>query len=152
MDYKATLLLPKTDFPMRAELPKREPALLARWRTEKVYDQIMAARADAEPFVLHDGPPFANGDAHMGHALNMVLKDLVLKVQNMSGRRAPFVPGWDCHGLPIEFKVMKELGAERDRPDENPREVRGDRAPLHRRAERAVPAARRLRRLGATRT
>jgi isoleucyl-tRNA synthetase len=111
MDYKATLLLPKTEFPMRAELPKREPALLAKWRAEKVYDQIMAARADADSFVLHDGPPFANGDAHMGHALNMVLKDLVLKVQNMSGRRAPFVPGWDCHGLPIEFKVMKELGA-----------------------------------------
>jgi isoleucyl-tRNA synthetase len=111
MDYKTTLLLPKTEFPMRAELPKREPALLARWRSEKVYDQLMAARAGAESFVLHDGPPFANGDAHMGHALNMVLKDLVLKVQNMSGRRAPFVPGWDCHGLPIEFKVMKELGA-----------------------------------------
>ena len=111
MDYKATLLLPKTDFPMRAELPKREPALLARWRTEKIYERILAARAEAEPFVLHDGPPFANGDAHMGHALNMVLKDLVLKVQNMSGRRSPFVPGWDCHGLPIEFKVMKELGA-----------------------------------------
>ncbi len=111
MDYKSTLLLPKTDFPMRAELPKREPEILARWRTEKVYEQLMAARAGAEPFVLHDGPPFANGDAHMGHALNMVLKDLVLKVQNMSGRRAPFVPGWDCHGLPIEFKVMKELGA-----------------------------------------
>jgi isoleucyl-tRNA synthetase len=111
MDYKATLLLPKTDFPMRAELPKREPALLARWQAEKIYEQIIAARAEAETFVLHDGPPFANGDAHMGHALNMVLKDLVLKVQNMSGRRAPFVPGWDCHGLPIEFKVMKELGA-----------------------------------------
>jgi isoleucyl-tRNA synthetase len=111
MDYKSTLLLPKTDFPMRAELPKREPPLLARWRAEKIYDQIMAARQDADTFVLHDGPPFANGDAHMGHALNMVLKDLVLKVQNMSGRRAPFVPGWDCHGLPIEFKVMKELGA-----------------------------------------
>jgi isoleucyl-tRNA synthetase len=111
MDYKTTLLLPKTEFPMRAELPKREPALLARWRAENVYEQIMAARAGAESFVLHDGPPFANGDAHMGHALNMVLKDLVLKVQNMSGRRAPFVPGWDCHGLPIEFKVMKELGA-----------------------------------------
>jgi len=111
MDYKSTLLLPKTDFPMRAELPKREPALLARWQAEKIYEQIIAARAEAETFVLHDGPPFANGDAHMGHALNMVLKDLVLKVQNMSGRRAPFVPGWDCHGLPIEFKVMKELGA-----------------------------------------
>ena len=113
MDYKNTLLLPKTDFPMRAELPKREPAFLAKWREEKVYDQIMAARlkAGAEKFVLHDGPPFANGDAHMGHALNMVLKDIVLKYNNMAGRYSPFVPGWDCHGLPIEHKVMKELGA-----------------------------------------
>jgi isoleucyl-tRNA synthetase len=116
MDYKNTLLLPKTDFPMRAELPKREPAFLAKWREEKIYDQIMAARQDAAKnrettFILHDGPPFANGDAHMGHALNMVLKDIVLKYQNMSGHYAPFVPGWDCHGLPIEHKVMKELGA-----------------------------------------
>ena len=116
MDYKNTLLLPKTDFPMRAELPKREPAFLAKWRVEKIYDQILAARKDAAQnrdttFILHDGPPFANGDAHMGHALNMVLKDIVLKYQNMSGRYAPFVPGWDCHGLPIEHKVMKELGA-----------------------------------------
>jgi len=116
MDYKNTLLLPKTDFPMRAELPKREPALLAKWREEKIYDQILAARKDAAKsrdttFILHDGPPFANGDAHMGHALNMVLKDIVLKYQNMSGNYAPFVPGWDCHGLPIEHKVMKELGA-----------------------------------------
>ena len=116
MDYKNTLLLPKTDFPMRAELPKREPAILAKWREEKIYDQILAARKDAAKnrettFILHDGPPFANGDAHMGHALNMVLKDIVLKYQNMSGHYAPFVPGWDCHGLPIEHKVMKELGA-----------------------------------------
>jgi isoleucyl-tRNA synthetase len=116
MDYKNTLLLPKTDFPMRAELPKREPAFLAKWREEKVYDQIMAARAGGEKFVLHDGPPFANGDAHMGHALNMVLKDIVLKYQNMSGHYAPFVPGWDCHGLPIEHKVMKELGANETDP------------------------------------
>jgi isoleucyl-tRNA synthetase len=116
MDYKATLLLPKTDFPMRAELPKREPALLAQWREGKIYDQILAARAEAAEqrettFLLHDGPPFANGDAHMGHALNIVLKDMVLKYRNMKGDYAPFVPGWDCHGLPIEFKVMKELGA-----------------------------------------
>ncbi len=116
MDYKNTLLLPKTDFPMRAELPKREPAFLAKWREEKVYDQIMAARAGGEKFVLHDGPPFANGDAHMGHALNMVLKDIVLKYHNMSGHYAPFVPGWDCHGLPIEHKVMKELGANETDP------------------------------------
>ena len=120
MDYsakiKASLLLPKTDFPMRAELPKREPAFLAKWREEKVYEQILEARKEVakdpeKTFILHDGPPFANGDAHMGHALNMVLKDIVLKYQNMSGHYAPFVPGWDCHGLPIEFKVMKELGA-----------------------------------------
>jgi isoleucyl-tRNA synthetase len=111
MDYKNTLLLPKTEFPMRAELPKREPAFLAKWREEKIYDQIMAARKGQPKFVLHDGPPFANGDAHMGHALNMVLKDIVLKYQNMSGHHAPFVPGWDCHGLPIEHKVMKDLGA-----------------------------------------
>jgi len=115
-DYKNTLLLPKTEFPMRAELPKREPGFLAKWREEKIYDQIMAARKDAAAnpettFILHDGPPFANGDAHMGHALNMVLKDIVLKYQNMSGHYSPFIPGWDCHGLPIEHKVMKELGA-----------------------------------------
>jgi isoleucyl-tRNA synthetase len=116
MDYKNTLLLPKTDFPMRAELPKREPAILAQWREEKIYDQILAARKGQPRFVLHDGPPFANGDAHMGHALNMVLKDIVLKYQNMSGHYAPFVPGWDCHGLPIEHKVMKELGAAESDP------------------------------------
>jgi isoleucyl-tRNA synthetase len=111
MDYKNTLLLPKTDFPMRAELPKREPALLAKWREEKIYDQILEARKGQPTFILHDGPPFANGDAHMGHALNMVLKDIVLKYQNMSGHYSPFIPGWDCHGLPIEHKVMKDLGA-----------------------------------------
>jgi isoleucyl-tRNA synthetase len=120
-DYKNTLLLPKTDFPMRAELPKREPETLQRWRDEDIYGQIMAARqaAAANPettFILHDGPPFANGDAHMGHALNMVLKDIVLKYHNMRGDYAPFVPGWDCHGLPIEHKVMKELGAEETDP------------------------------------
>jgi isoleucyl-tRNA synthetase len=118
-EYKNTLLLPKTDFPMRAELPKREPAILAKWREEDIYGQIMAARKSVDPakkFVLHDGPPFANGDAHMGHALNMVLKDIVLKYHNMKGDYAPFVPGWDCHGLPIEHKVMKELGAEETDP------------------------------------
>jgi isoleucyl-tRNA synthetase len=120
-DYKNTLLLPKTDFPMRAELPKREPEMLQRWRDEDIYGQIMAARQAAAvnpetTFILHDGPPFANGDAHMGHALNMVLKDIVLKYHNMRGDYAPFVPGWDCHGLPIEHKVMKELGAEETDP------------------------------------
>jgi isoleucyl-tRNA synthetase len=121
MDYKDTLLLPKTEFPMRAELPKREPEILQRWRDADIYGQIMAARAGAAAnpettFILHDGPPFANGNAHIGHALNMVLKDIVLKFHNMSGHYAPFVPGWDCHGLPIEHKVMKDLGADESDP------------------------------------
>lgn len=111
MEYKSTLNLPKTDFPMKADLPKREPLFLKRWQDEKIYDQIMERRKTSKPFILHDGPPFANGDIHMGHALNMALKDIVLKFKNMTGHYVPFIPGWDCHGLPIEHKVMKEMGA-----------------------------------------
>ena len=107
-NYKDTLLLPKTDFPMKADLVKREPERLAKWEGAALYEQIIDARKDAELFVLHDGPPFANGDVHMGTALNKVLKDIVVKSKSMAGFRAPFVPGWDCHGLPIEFKVVKE--------------------------------------------
>jgi isoleucyl-tRNA synthetase len=107
-NYKETLNLPKTDFPMKADLVKREPERLARWEAAGLYEQIQQARAGAELFVLHDGPPFANGDVHMGTALNKVLKDLIVKSRSMLGFRAPFVPGWDCHGLPIEFKVVKE--------------------------------------------
>jgi isoleucyl-tRNA synthetase len=107
-NYKDTLLLPKTDFPMKADLVKREPERLAKWEREGVYRQILDARIGAPLFVLHDGPPFANGDVHMGTALNKILKDLVVKSRSMLGFRAPFVPGWDCHGLPIEFKVVKE--------------------------------------------
>ncbi|MDZ4816138.1 MAG: isoleucine--tRNA ligase [Verrucomicrobiota bacterium] len=110
-NYKDTLNLPKTDFPMKADLPKREPTFLDKWNESKIYDQILADRKGGTEFILHDGPPFANGDAHMGHALNMTLKDLVLKYRNMTGHHVPFVPGWDCHGLPIEFKVTKELGS-----------------------------------------
>jgi isoleucyl-tRNA synthetase len=106
--YKDTLNLPKTDFPMKAGLTEKEPQTLKRWETEKIYEQIQQARKDAPLYVLHDGPPFANGDVHMGTALNKILKDLVLKSRNMLGFRAPYVPGWDCHGLPIEFKVVKE--------------------------------------------
>ncbi|MEI8106232.1 MAG: isoleucine--tRNA ligase [Verrucomicrobiota bacterium] len=108
MNYKDTLLLPKTEFPMKADLVKREPERLAKWRADGLYEQIQVARKDAELFVVHDGPPFANGDVHMGTALNKVLKDLVVKSKTMAGFRAPFIPGWDCHGLPIEFKVVKE--------------------------------------------
>jgi len=106
--YKNTLNLPKTDFPMKAGLIEREPKMLARWEDEGLYEKIQRSRADAPLFVLHDGPPFANGDVHMGTALNKVLKDFIVKSRTMLGFRAPYVPGWDCHGLPIEFKVVKE--------------------------------------------
>ncbi len=107
-NYKETLNLPKTDFPMKAGLATREPEILRSWQEARLYDQIQTARAEAELFVLHDGPPFANGDVHMGTALNKILKDLVVKSKTMAGFRAPYVPGWDCHGLPIEYKVVKE--------------------------------------------
>ena len=106
--YKETLNLPQTDFPMKAGLTTREPEILKKWEATNLYARIQAARADAELFVLHDGPPFANGDVHMGTALNKILKDLVVKSKTMAGFRAPFIPGWDCHGLPIEYKVVKE--------------------------------------------
>ena len=110
-NYKNTLNLPKTDFDMRAALLKKEPAIQAKWRQDDLYAQIRAARAGAQPYVLHDGPPYANGNIHMGHALNKVLKDMVLRIKTMTGfDTTPFVPGWDCHGLPIEAKVMEELG------------------------------------------
>src|SRR3954453_22207665 len=107
-NYKDTLNLPRTDFPMKANLPAREPELLKVWQETRLYQQIQKARADREVFVLHDGPPFANGDVHMGTALNKILKDLVVKSQSMLGKRAPYIPGWDCHGLPIEYKVVRE--------------------------------------------
>ncbi|MGH8095407.1 MAG: isoleucine--tRNA ligase [Chthoniobacterales bacterium] len=107
-NYKETLNLPKTDFPMKAGLATREPEMLRKWEETRLYERIQAARAEAELFVLHDGPPFANGDVHMGTALNKILKDLVVKSKTMAGFRAPFIPGWDCHGLPIEYKVVKE--------------------------------------------
>jgi len=107
-NYKDTLNLPKTDFPMKASLTTREPEMLKRWEAAGLYQQIQKAREGAELFVLHDGPPFANGDVHMGTALNKILKDLVVKSKTMAGFRAPYLPGWDCHGLPIEYKVVKE--------------------------------------------
>jgi isoleucyl-tRNA synthetase len=108
MNYKDTLHLPKTDFPMKADLVSREPERLKIWEEQGLYGQIQERAKDRPLFVLHDGPPFANGDVHMGTALNKVLKDLIVKSKSMAGFRAPFVPGWDCHGLPIEFKVVKE--------------------------------------------
>lgn len=107
-NYKDTLNLPKTQFSMKASLTVREPEILATWEETRLYEQIQKARQDAELFVLHDGPPFANGDVHMGTALNKILKDFVVKSRTMAGFRAPYLPGWDCHGLPIEYKVVKE--------------------------------------------
>jgi len=109
-NYKDTLTLPQTTFPMRGDLVQNEPGRLAKWETDGLYEKILARRRsqNAPEFILHDGPPFANGDVHMGTALNKLLKDLVVKSKTMAGYAAPFVPGWDCHGLPIEFKVVKE--------------------------------------------
>jgi len=108
MNYKETLNLPKTDFPMKANLTTREPEIMAQWESNGLYEQIQERSKDRPLFVLHDGPPFANGDVHMGTALNKILKDFIVKSRAMAGYRAPYVPGWDCHGLPIEFKVVKE--------------------------------------------
>ena len=113
MDYKATLNLPQTDFPMKANLPQREPEILARWEREHLYERIQEARRGRPLYVLHDGPPYANGRIHIGHALNKVLKDIVVKSKTMEDYQVPFVPGWDCHGLPIEHQVLKELGAKK---------------------------------------
>ncbi|MDW7981011.1 MAG: isoleucine--tRNA ligase [Verrucomicrobiales bacterium] len=113
MDYKETVNLPRTDFPMKAELVRREPERLRKWEAERLYEKIQAARAGAPKFVLHDGPPFANGDVHIGTALNKILKDIIIKYKTLRGFCAPFVPGWDCHGLPIEFKVTQQMRQQR---------------------------------------
>ena len=110
MSYKDTLNLPRTDFPMRADLPKREPKMLERWQRDGLYRQIRQARAGAPKFILHDGPPYANGLIHAGHAVNKILKDFIVKSRGLDGLDAPYVPGWDCHGLPIELEVEKRHG------------------------------------------
>ncbi len=109
MDYKSTLNLPQTGFPMKADLVAREPQRLEQWQASGLYQNIQQARAGREKFVLHDGPPFANGDVHVGTALNKILKDVIVKYKTARGFNAPYVPGWDCHGLPIEFKVTQEM-------------------------------------------
>jgi isoleucyl-tRNA synthetase len=108
-DYKSTLNLPQTGFPMKADLVAREPQRLAHWESQRLYQKIQARRAGAKRFVLHDGPPFANGDVHIGTALNKILKDIIIRYHSIRGEDAPYVPGWDCHGLPIEFKVTQEM-------------------------------------------
>ncbi len=109
-DYKDTLNLPKTDFPMRANLAKREPGRVAGWREQDLYGRIRQARTGRQKFILHDGPPYANGEIHIGHAVNKILKDIIVKARTLDGYDAPYVPGWDCHGLPIEHKVEQSIG------------------------------------------
>ena len=110
-NYKDTLKLPQTSFPMRANLGKREPARVAHWENVNLYGKIQQKNQDGELFLLHDGPPFTNGDLHLGHALNKTLKEIVLRYKAAKGFRTPYIPGWDCHGLPIEHKVSKEIQA-----------------------------------------
>src|SRR5258708_29360788 len=113
VDLKQTINLPKTAFPMKANLPQTEPKLLDRWEREKLYHQIRASRAGRPLYVLHDGPPYANGRIHLGTAFNKILKDFIVKSKTMAGYDSPYVPGWDCHGLPIEIKVDNELGSKK---------------------------------------
>ncbi len=119
-DYRDTVFLPKTDFPMKAGLPQKEPLILAKWLESNLEAQIREARKGRDQFILHDGPPYANGDMHIGHALNHILKDMVVRTQTLKGKDAPYVPGWDCHGLPIEWKVEEQYRKKKLNKDEVP--------------------------------
>jgi isoleucyl-tRNA synthetase len=119
-DWRDTVFLPKTDFPMKAGLPQKEPAILERWQRLGLYQRLRAERNGREKFILHDGPPYANGDMHIGHALNHILKDMVVRTQTLLGKDVPYVPGWDCHGLPIEWKVEEEYRKKKLNKDEVP--------------------------------
>jgi len=113
MDYKDTLNLPQTEFPMKASLSVKEPERLKKWEEEKAYEKMLSARDKNNPYILHDGPPYANGEIHIGHALNKILKDIIVKMKAFEGYYTPYVPGWDCHGLPIELQVDKKLGSKK---------------------------------------
>ena len=126
-DYRDTVFLPKTDFPMKAGLPQKEPGILARWNEIDLYRKLREARAGRDKFILHDGPPYANGDMHIGHALNHILKDMVCRTQNLLGKDAPYVPGWDCHGLPIEWKIEEQYRKKKlDKDQVDPVEFRAE--------------------------
>jgi isoleucyl-tRNA synthetase len=116
-DYKSTLNLPETQFAMKANLAQREPTTLAKWQNDKLYQKIRAARTGRKTYILHDGPPYANGDIHIGHAVNKILKDIIVKSKTLSGFDSPYIPGWDCHGLPIEHNVEKKIGKAGDKVD-----------------------------------
>src|SRR5579862_1319512 len=119
-DYRDTVFLPQTSFPMRGDLPKKEPAILARWEAMRLWDRLREVSAGREKFVLHDGPPYANGHLHIGTALNKILKDIVVRSRQMTGYDSVYVPGWDCHGLPIEWKIEEKYRAEKKNKDEVP--------------------------------
>ena len=126
-DYRSTVFLPRTDFPMKAGLPQKEPAILSRWESEGLYQEIRKSRSGRQKFIFHDGPPYANGDIHIGHALNHAIKDMVVRTQSLLGKDAPYVPGWDCHGLPIEWKVEEQYRKKKLNKDEVPvREFRAE--------------------------
>ena len=119
-DYSQTLFLPQTAFPMRGGLPQKEPEILARWHKHDLYKRLRESAAGRPKFVLHDGPPYANGNIHIGHALDKILKDVVVRGQQMLGKDAPYVPGWDCHGLPIEWIVEEQYRAKNQSKDSVP--------------------------------
>jgi len=119
-DYKTTVFLPQTEFPMKAGLPKKEPEILERWKRLDLFRRLREASQGREKFVLHDGPPYANGNIHIGHALNKILKDLIVRSQQMLGKDSNYVPGWDCHGLPIEWKIEEQYRAAGKNKDEVP--------------------------------
>ena len=114
MDYRSTLNLPNTKFKMKANLSQKEPQLLKRWQNEDLYGRLKLHGKDKPPFILHDGPPYSNGNIHLGTAFNKILKDIILKSKRMAGFKAPYIPGWDCHGLPIEHNVDQDLGEKKN--------------------------------------
>ncbi len=114
INYRDTLNLPETDLSMKAGLANKEPEIIDLWNSLDLYNEIRARAAGKDQFILHDGPPYANGDIHIGHSVNKILKDITIKIQTMLGKDAPFIPGWDCHGLPIELNVEKKHGKNSD--------------------------------------
>ena len=119
-DYKDTVYLPKTDFSMRAGLPTKEPQILKIWEETKLFKKLREQRKNSKPFILHDGPPYANGNLHIGHALNKIIKDVINRSQSMLGKNANYVPGWDCHGLPIEWKIEENYRKKKKNKDDVP--------------------------------
>ena len=142
MDYKNTIITPKTDFPMKAGLPTREPGMLSRWEEQDLYEAMLEKNKDLPPFVLHDGPPFSNGDIHMGHALNKTLKDFIVRSHAMMGYYTPYVPGWDNHGLPIETAIIKKSKLNH-KAMPVPRRLRGIRRDLYPAPDGGLQASRR---------